>query len=92
MTNAEYESWLEQELQAGRIDEFDADDLREQRSLFEERRGEITDDFPNRVVGFVAGEMLVHPNEENFVRAAEVLWPGKKYYFETVGARPTEVH
>ena len=81
----EFEVWLREELQEGRLLESQLVDLLEQRRTFDEARSFLESEFRRSVVGFVANERRSATSVTELLDFASHEFPGRMLYFELIG-------
>jgi hypothetical protein len=87
----EFAIWTETLVAEGRLTPEQGEDVRHQRMLFDEQRLLIEDEWPGRVTGFVAGQLLVANDIATLLEgAAERHGVERQVYFESIGIRLAE--
>jgi hypothetical protein len=88
VTTEEFQTWVQALLLEGRINSAQMSSVLAQRALFDSQRTEIeiSENFRQRVVGFVRGERLVADSVDSLLNAAtRESGDGDLVYFEPVG-------
>lgn len=88
MTAGEFAYWLGTLVERRRLTSEQADDLRQQRELFDADRERIEQEFAGRVVGFVNEELLVRDGVTEMLSAAVGHYDGQRQlYYEPIAPR-----
>lgn len=87
MSFEEFVAWLVRELGAGMIEELQVADLIAQRTLFDQQRTMIEQEFRMRVAGYVANQLRSGSTIRELVSHAQNEFPGRMIYFEPIGYR-----
>lgn len=82
MTDAEFQNWLQAEVQGGRMTQQQRDDLLEQKRHFDRHRIEIEQTHSNQVVGYVSGTRQVSASVHELLDQVQQGYPGRMVYFE----------
>lgn len=85
MNYEELQSWLLALAEQGRFERDEVDDLLRQRRLFDENRSMIEEQYQQRVVGYVANELVFGDRITEVLDRARST--GRLVYFEPVGFR-----
>lgn len=91
MNYAEFAQWTESLVEERQLTREQAEDVREQRRLFDEERATIELEFAGRIVGFVARERLVSDRVVTLLDEAVSAYEGRQVYFEPIGERAMEL-
>lgn len=78
----EYEQWLRQLVEDGRLDVAACDDLLEQRRVFDSKRGEFAHAYPGLVVGVVSGDVVVFDTVRDLLGKSAHL--DRQIYYEEI--------
>jgi hypothetical protein len=85
MTDAEFRTWLSDEVEAARMTARQRDDLMTQKAIFDDSRFRIEQAFRYMVVGYVSGVQLRAYSLHEILGVARERFPGGMLYFEPVG-------
>jgi len=85
MTSREYRQHLAAQVRAKRISTQEMGDLLKQRAFFDHARARIERRYRGRLVGFIAGQMMVSTDVHDLLAKADVAFPDKLLYFEPIG-------
>jgi hypothetical protein len=84
VTADEFTAWVLTMSSEGRIDQSQVEPVLAQRALFDAQRSEITEAFPQQVVGFVRGERIVADSVDALLNEARRV-SDDLIYFEPIG-------
>lgn len=85
MDSEEFVAWVQSLVQQGRLNPEGANDVLEQRRLFDQQRSIIETEFNGSVVGIVAGEQIVRQTTTELLDFAAASFEGRLVYFEPIG-------
>jgi hypothetical protein len=85
VTYEEFAAWIQSLVQQGRLTGSGANDVLEQRRLFDQQRSNIETEFDGSVVGVVAGERITRRTTAELLDAASADFSGRLVYFEPIG-------
>ena len=84
----EFTQWTRALTVEGRLSPEQADDVLQQRRRFDNQRQMIENEFPGRVVGFVADELVADDEAPAMLdRVMERFGLERQLYFEWIGER-----
>ncbi len=84
MTDAEFRQWLTDEVNSGRMDLFQREDLLHQKQLFDNERSRIKRRYRGLVVGYAADQQFVGRTVRDLVDQVKRDRPQRLVYFEPV--------
>jgi hypothetical protein len=77
--------WVRSLVQERRLTNDEADDILEQRRLFDEQRSIIEAEFDGSVIGLVSGQRIARRTMTELLDLAAVDFRGRQVYFEPMG-------
>jgi len=84
MTDEEFSSWLDTEVDGNLMSIAQRQDLLAQKAHFDSERAMIERDFPNQIVGYIANERRVGQEIHPFLESVNQEFPGRMIYFEPI--------
>jgi hypothetical protein len=83
--NEEFAAWVQSLVQQRRLATEEANDVLEQRRLFDEQRSIIEAEYDGSVVGLVAGERIACRTTAELLDSAAANFGARLVYFEPIG-------
>ncbi len=85
MDSEVFAAWIRSLVQLRRLANEEANDILEQRRLFDEQRSIIEAEFDGSVVGLVAGQRIARQTTTELLDSAAADFGRRQVYFEPIG-------